>query len=190
MKLQDLKPDAGLYGKLVTGLCELSKFQDAANFLDEMVLGGISPNHVTLNLHVKINNLVIQGLCSENDLNRAFQVYLSTRTRGISVSAKSFSSLVACFCKKGDVHKAFQLLARWCLMGVFQMRTHGMLLISAPHVIPPFGDLGITQQGEKNSFLVDLLLVTIFLRLTVTDGLFTAQGGFAKKVNRLHLDSL
>ncbi|KAF9596457.1 hypothetical protein IFM89_012162 [Coptis chinensis] len=89
MKLQDLKPDAGLYGKLVTGLCELSKFQDAANFLDEMVLGGISPNHV----------------------------YLSTRTRGISVSAKSFSSLVACFCKKGDVHKAFRIVSEMVLDG-------------------------------------------------------------------------
>ncbi|KAF5175665.1 Pentatricopeptide repeat-containing protein [Thalictrum thalictroides] len=117
MKLQGLKPDAGLYGKLITGFCDLSKFRDAANFLDEMILGGISPNRVTWTLHVKIHNMVVQGLCIDNDLNRSFQVYLSMRTRGISIYVETFNSLVSCFCKKGDVHKAARIVSEMVVDG-------------------------------------------------------------------------
>ncbi|XP_051125230.1 pentatricopeptide repeat-containing protein At5g46100 [Andrographis paniculata] len=109
MKLQDLKPDAGLYSKIIIGFCEINKFQKAANFLDEMVLSGITPNRVTWGLHVCIHNRVIQGLCSEGHPNQAFQLYLSLRSRGISVEAKTFESLIHCFCKK-DLYKAVRIV--------------------------------------------------------------------------------
>lgn len=105
MKLQGLKPDAGLYGKIISGLCELNKFQEAANFLDEMVLAGISPNRLTWSIHVRTHNNVILGLC-ETDLSRAFHLYLSMRTRGLTVEPEVFSYLIKGFCKKGDFHKA------------------------------------------------------------------------------------
>lgn len=38
------KPDAGLYGKIIGGLCELGMVNEAANFLDEVVLSGILLN--------------------------------------------------------------------------------------------------------------------------------------------------
>lgn len=116
MKLQGLKPDAGLYGKVITGFCDISKFQEAANFLDEMVLQGISPNRLTWSLHARIHNMVVQGLC-KSGVNRAFQVYLSMRTRGISIEAGTYSSLITCFCKKDDLHKAAHIVEEMVLDG-------------------------------------------------------------------------
>ncbi|XP_057543388.1 pentatricopeptide repeat-containing protein At5g46100-like [Amaranthus tricolor] len=93
MKLQGLKPDVALYNKIINGFVDLNKFQEAANFLDEMVLAGISPNRLTWSTHIKVHNVVIQGL-SESDLNRAFYLYLSMRTRGLTVEPEVFHSLV------------------------------------------------------------------------------------------------
>ncbi|XP_057949935.1 pentatricopeptide repeat-containing protein At5g46100 [Malania oleifera] len=117
MKLQGLKPDAGLYSKLINGFCDIRNFQDAANFLDEMVLEGISPNRVTWSLHVRIHNAVAQGLCTGGGPNRAFQLYLSMRTRGISIDARTFDSLVNCFCKKGDLNKVARIIDEMVLDG-------------------------------------------------------------------------
>lgn len=117
MKLQGLKPDAGLYGKIINGFCNIRKFQEAATYLDEMVLGQISPNRVTWSLHVKLNNMVVQGLCTNGNLNRAFQLYIGMRTRGISIDAGTFDSLVKCFCKKGDLHKAARIFDEMVLDG-------------------------------------------------------------------------
>ena len=105
MKLQGLKPDVALYNKIINGFVDLNKCQEAANFLDEMVLAGISPNRLTWSTHIKVHNVVIQGLC-ESDLNRAFYLYLSMRTRGLTVEPEVFHSLVKGFCKKGDLLKA------------------------------------------------------------------------------------
>ncbi|XP_021765983.1 pentatricopeptide repeat-containing protein At5g46100-like [Chenopodium quinoa] len=109
MKLQGLKPDAALYAKIITGFSDLSRFREAANFLDEMVLAGISPNRLTWSTHVRTHAVVIQGLCVV-DLNRAFHVYLSMRTRGLSVEPEVFSSLIKGFCKKGDLHNVCRIL--------------------------------------------------------------------------------
>ncbi|XP_026448434.1 pentatricopeptide repeat-containing protein At5g46100-like isoform X2 [Papaver somniferum] len=116
MKLQGLRPNVGLYGNLVTCLCECSKFREAANFLDEMVLGKVSPGCVTWSLHIKMHNMVVQGLC-EKDLGRAFQVYLSMRTRGILRNQSTYSSLVACFCSTGDAQKAYRVIHEMVLDG-------------------------------------------------------------------------
>ncbi|XP_010518774.1 PREDICTED: pentatricopeptide repeat-containing protein At5g46100 [Tarenaya hassleriana] len=109
MKLQGLKPDAGLYGKTISGFCGVSKFREAANFLDEMILGGITPNRLTWSIHVRINNEVVRGLCT-SDPSRAFSLYLSMRTRGISVEAETSDSLVKCLCKKRELQKAVQIV--------------------------------------------------------------------------------
>ncbi|KAL2931835.1 hypothetical protein RDABS01_037245 [Bienertia sinuspersici] len=106
MKLQGLKPDVILYAKIITGFSDLGKFQEAANFLEEMVLDGISPNRLTWSIHVRIHYVVIQGLCGI-DLNRAYHLYLSMRTRGLSVEPEVFSSLIKGFCKKGDLDKTY-----------------------------------------------------------------------------------
>lgn len=110
MRLQGLKPNAGLYGKIISGFCAASSYQDAANFIDEMVLGGISPSRATWSLHVRMHNTVVQGLCSNVDSPRAFQLYLSMRTRGISIEIDTFDCLIKCFCKRGDLNKAARIL--------------------------------------------------------------------------------
>ncbi|GJS34374.1 pentatricopeptide repeat-containing protein [Tanacetum coccineum] len=69
MKLQGLKPDAGLCWKIIDLFCNGHKFQEAANFLDEMVFEGIPIKRVTWSLHVKIHNTVVRGLCNANDSN-------------------------------------------------------------------------------------------------------------------------
>lgn len=117
MKLQGLKPDAGLYGKVISGFCNVFKFKEAANFLDEMVLGGVTPNRLTWGLLVRIHNAVVQGLCSSGDQNRAFQLYLSMRTRGISIDMKIFYILVKCISQKGDLHKAYRIVEEMVLDG-------------------------------------------------------------------------
>lgn len=116
MKLQGLKPDAGLYGKIISCFCDNGKYQEAANFLDEMVLGGITPNRLTWSLHIRTHNTVVQGLC-KTDPNRAFQVYLSMRNRSISVDSLTYSSLITCFCKKGDIHKSARIVDELVLDG-------------------------------------------------------------------------
>ncbi|XP_014515199.1 pentatricopeptide repeat-containing protein At5g46100 [Vigna radiata var. radiata] len=117
MRIQGLKPSAGLYGKVISGLCAAGSFQEAANFIDEMVLGGISPNRASWSLHVRMHNMVVQGLCNNVDPPRAFQLYLSLRTRGISVEVGTFDCLVKCFCKRGDLHKAARILDEMVLDG-------------------------------------------------------------------------
>ncbi|KAK3431450.1 hypothetical protein EUGRSUZ_E03144 [Eucalyptus grandis] len=89
MKLQALKPDAGLW----QDHCRLLR-QEGANSLDEMILEGICPNRLTWSIHVRIHNAVVQGLASHGEINRAYQLYLSMRARGISVDASTFSTLV------------------------------------------------------------------------------------------------
>lgn len=117
MKIQNIKPDAGLYSKIINGFCQILNFNEAANFLDEMVLGGITPNRLTWSLHVKMHNTVVQGLSTKKHLDRGFQLYLSMRTRGISVDFETFSILVNCFCKKGDSHKAAHIVDEMVIDG-------------------------------------------------------------------------
>ncbi|KAJ1394029.1 Tetratricopeptide-like helical domain superfamily [Sesbania bispinosa] len=117
MRLQGLKPNAGLYGKIISGLCAARSYQEAANFIDEMVLAGISPNRATWSLHVKMHNMVVHGLCNNIDPSRAFQLYLSMRTRGISIEIGTFDCLIKCFCKRGDLHKAARILEEMALDG-------------------------------------------------------------------------
>lgn len=117
MKIQDLKPDAVLYSKVIDGFCEIGKFQEAANFLDEMVLAGITPNRVTWGLHVRVNNRVVQGLCNSSNFNQAYRLYTCLRSRGITVEAGTFESLIQCYCKKGDVHEAARILGEMVVDG-------------------------------------------------------------------------
>ncbi|VFQ89488.1 unnamed protein product [Cuscuta campestris] len=119
MKLQGLQPDAGLYWNLISLFCESNKFQEAANYLDEMVLGRVTPNRVTWTLHVKMHNTLVQGLVAHagNDPRRAFQLYLSMRSRGISVEEKTFEVLVTCFCEKGDLHKTCRIVEEMAIDG-------------------------------------------------------------------------
>jgi len=117
MRLQGLKPDAGMYGRIISGLCAACSYQEAANFIDEMALGGISPNRASWSFHVRMHNMVVQGLCNNVDPTRAFQLYLSMRTRGISVEIGTFDCLVKCFCKRGDLNKAARILEEMILDG-------------------------------------------------------------------------
>jgi pentatricopeptide repeat protein len=117
MRLQGLKPNSGMYGRIISGLCAESSYQEAANFIDEMVLGGISPNRASWSFHVRMHNMVVQGLCNNIDPPRAFQLYLSMRTRGISVEIGTFDCLVKCFCKRGDLNKAGRILDEMILDG-------------------------------------------------------------------------
>ncbi|GAB2298638.1 hypothetical protein Dimus_032708 [Dionaea muscipula] len=119
MKLQGLKPDAGLYWKIIGGFCDKSKFHEAANFLDEMILGGVSPNRLTWNLHVRSHNTVVQGLCAEGDPKRAFHLYLSMRTRGISIEPKTYNKLIQCLCNTRDLLKACRIVDEMVVDGCF-----------------------------------------------------------------------
>ncbi|KAK1325418.1 Pentatricopeptide repeat-containing protein [Acorus calamus] len=110
MRLQGFKPDAGMYGKLVGCLCGSRRFREAANYLDEMVLSGVSPNKVTRPVHVRMHNGVVRGLCEENDLNRAYSQYLCMQTRGVAVDAETFSCLVGCLSKAGDLNRAARVV--------------------------------------------------------------------------------
>lgn len=106
MRLQGRKPDAGLFGKLIVGLCDAGRATEAANYLDEMVLAGVQPNRVTWSLHVRINVAVVTALCVKGEVGRAFQVYQSMRTRGISTEPSTFHLLVEFFSKKNHLEKA------------------------------------------------------------------------------------
>uniref|UniRef100_A0A7N0UG59 Pentatricopeptide repeat-containing protein n=1 Tax=Kalanchoe fedtschenkoi TaxID=63787 RepID=A0A7N0UG59_KALFE len=117
MKLQGLKPDAGLYQKIITMFYDSKKFQEAANFLDEMILSGISPNRLTWSLHVRVHNMVVRGLGIGGDIDRAFQLYLSMRTRGISIESPTFDFFVSYFCHKGDLHKAARIMEEMIIDG-------------------------------------------------------------------------
>ncbi|KAJ3670689.1 hypothetical protein LUZ60_008115 [Juncus effusus] len=119
MRLQGKKPDTGLFSKIIIGLCNSGRAKESANYLDELVISNISPNRVTWSLHVKIHNMVILGLCEKRELARAFQVYQSTRTRGISVEPTTFKILVEYLCSKRDNERAsrvvFDMLTERCL---------------------------------------------------------------------------
>uniref|UniRef100_A0A0E0N0J8 Pentatricopeptide repeat-containing protein-mitochondrial domain-containing protein n=3 Tax=Oryza TaxID=4527 RepID=A0A0E0N0J8_ORYRU len=96
MRLQGRKPDAGLFGRAL----------EASNYLDEMNFAGIRPNRLTWSLHGRINDAVVTALCSKGEVVRAFQVYQSMRTRGISTKPTTFHLLVECLSKKNNLEKA------------------------------------------------------------------------------------
>ncbi|XP_021294893.1 pentatricopeptide repeat-containing protein At5g46100 [Herrania umbratica] len=131
MKLQGLQPDAGLFGKVISGFCDVDKFTKAANFLDEMVLGRTLPNRLTWSLHVRIYNMVVRGLCTKSDLSRAFLLYLSMRTRGISVEAGTFETLMKSFCEKGDLQKAARIVDEMLIDGCIPEEGAWGTLVSA-----------------------------------------------------------
>ncbi|KAL5227597.1 hypothetical protein ABZP36_015862 [Zizania latifolia] len=110
MHVQGRKPDAGLFGKLIVGLCDAGRAVEAANYLDEMILAGIQPNRVTWSLHARINDAVVTTLCAKGEVGRAFRVYQSMRTRGISTEPRTFHLLVECFSKKNDLEKAARVV--------------------------------------------------------------------------------
>ncbi|GMY18989.1 pentatricopeptide repeat-containing protein At5g46100 [Fagus crenata] len=78
-------PDSYTYGTLINGLCRFGKIGKAKELFKEMET---------------------KCLCTNGDPNRAFQLYLSMRSRGISINTGTFDSLVECFCERGDLHKA------------------------------------------------------------------------------------
>ncbi|KAF0917407.1 hypothetical protein E2562_017856 [Oryza meyeriana var. granulata] len=106
MRLQGRKPDAGLFSKLIVGLCDAGRAVEAANYLDEMILAGIEPNRLTWSLHGRINDAVVTALCAKGEVGRAFRVYQSMRTRGISTEPRTFHLLVECLSKKNNLEKA------------------------------------------------------------------------------------
>ncbi|KAJ8458517.1 hypothetical protein OPV22_031446 [Ensete ventricosum] len=102
---------------------------EAANYLDEMVLSGITPNRVTWNLHVRINNTVVVGLCAAGDSGRALRVHQSMKSRGISTEPETFSRLVDCYSKKAGVHKAARVVSEMLLEGCVPTReTWGVVI--------------------------------------------------------------
>ncbi|KAJ6416645.1 hypothetical protein OIU84_002501 [Salix udensis] len=115
--IKALSKNSGTIGAAFEIFREMPKAWEAATYLDEMILGQISPNRVTWSLHVKLNNTVVQGLCTNGNLNRAFQLYLGMRTRGISIDVGTFDSLVKCFCKRGDLHKSVRIFDEMVLDG-------------------------------------------------------------------------
>ncbi|PPD77293.1 hypothetical protein GOBAR_DD25779 [Gossypium barbadense] len=131
MKLQGLQPDAGLYGKIISGFCDVNKFEEAAHFLDEMVLDRILPNRLTWSLHVRIHNMVVQGLCTKSDLSRAFKLYLSMRTRAISVEIATFEILMKSFFKDGDLHKAARIVDEMLIDGCTPKEGEWSMLLGA-----------------------------------------------------------
>ncbi|KAK6283835.1 hypothetical protein POUND7_002787 [Theobroma cacao] len=128
---REMPNHAGLYGKVISGFCDVDKFKEAANFLDEMVLGRTSPNRLTWSLHVRIYNMVVRGLCTKSDLSRAFLLYLSMRTRGISVEAGTFEALMKSFCKKGDLQKAARIVDEMLIDGCIPEEGAWGTLVSA-----------------------------------------------------------
>ena len=61
--------------------------------------------------------MVVQGLCTNGDPNRAFQLYLTMQSRGLSINTGTFDSLVECFCKRGDLHKAARIVDEMVIDG-------------------------------------------------------------------------
>ncbi|KAL6349814.1 hypothetical protein AAG906_001701 [Vitis piasezkii] len=92
-------PNMITYSTLVHGLCKEGKLQEVVEILNMMRLQGLRPD---AGLYGKIIT---------------FQLYLSMRTRGISIDAKTFDSLVNYFCNKGDLHKAAHLVDEMVLDG-------------------------------------------------------------------------
>ncbi|KAI5326657.1 hypothetical protein L3X38_035731 [Prunus dulcis] len=87
MKLQDMKPDAGLYGKWYR-------------------------TYVVVAIQIELVSCIFFFFWS-----RPCQLYLSMRTRGISIDMKTFDTLVKCISKKGGLHKAYQIVDEMVLDG-------------------------------------------------------------------------
>uniref|UniRef100_A0A2N9G090 Pentacotripeptide-repeat region of PRORP domain-containing protein n=1 Tax=Fagus sylvatica TaxID=28930 RepID=A0A2N9G090_FAGSY len=105
------RPNMITYSTLIHGLCKEGKLREALEILDRMKLQGLKPDAGL------IYNMVVQGLCTNGDPNRAFQLYLSMRSRGISINTGTFDSLVECFCKRGDLHKAARIVDEMVIDG-------------------------------------------------------------------------
>ncbi|CAI9783686.1 unnamed protein product [Fraxinus pennsylvanica] len=93
IRSKGIEPNVYTYSSIMNGLCKNGdgNHNGAVEVLDRMKVQGLKPDA-----------RIVQGLCAEDNLNCAFQLDTSVRSRRISVESNTFESLVHCACKKGD----------------------------------------------------------------------------------------
>ncbi|KAL5219809.1 hypothetical protein ABZP36_024522 [Zizania latifolia] len=103
VKERDL-PNAITYRSVIDGLYKEGQLSEAMEVLDRMRLQG--RKHDAGLFGKWISTAVVTALCAKDEVGRAFRVYQSMRTRGISTEPRTFHLPVQCFSKKNNLEKA------------------------------------------------------------------------------------
>lgn len=105
MEKEEYVPDAVIYTKMISGLCEASLFEEAVDFLHRMRSNSCLPNVVTY-------TTLLGGLLKKRQLGRCKRIINMMVTEGFAPSLPMLNSLVHGFCTLGDHVYAYKLLKK------------------------------------------------------------------------------
>ncbi|XP_050372402.1 pentatricopeptide repeat-containing protein At1g06710, mitochondrial [Argentina anserina] len=102
---EEFLPNAVVYTKMISGLCEASLFDEALDFLSRMRCDSCVPNVVTY-------RTLLCGCLRKNQLGRCKRIISMMITEGCYPSPSIFNSLVHAYCRSGDYSYAYKLLKK------------------------------------------------------------------------------
>ncbi|XP_078153129.1 pentatricopeptide repeat-containing protein At5g03800-like [Carex rostrata] len=106
------RAEANIFNPLLKGLCSENRISDAvAMVFNKMPKLGCTPNVISY-------NTIIDGLCKEGTISKAFSVFEKMLSVGIVPNVVTYSSLIDGLCKEGAISKAFSLFERMLSEGI------------------------------------------------------------------------
>ncbi|WVZ19178.1 hypothetical protein V8G54_006500 [Vigna mungo] len=102
---EEFVPDTVFYNRMLSGLCEASRFEEAMQILDRMRLNSCIPNVVTY-------RTLVSGCLWKGQLGRCKRILSMMMTEGCNPNREMFNSLVHAFCKSRDYSYAYKLFRK------------------------------------------------------------------------------
>ncbi|XP_047162215.1 pentatricopeptide repeat-containing protein At1g06710, mitochondrial [Vigna umbellata] len=102
---EDFVPDTVFYNRMLSGLCEASRFEEAMQILDRMRLNSCIPNVITY-------RTLVSGCLGKGQLGRCKRILSMMMTEGCYPNREMFNSLVHAFCKSRDYSYAYKLFRK------------------------------------------------------------------------------
>jgi len=102
---EEFVPDTVFYNRMVSGLCEASRFEEAMEILDRMRSNSCIPNVVTY-------RILVSGCLRKMQLGRCKRILSMMITEGCYPNREMFNSLVHAFCKSRDYSYAYKLFKK------------------------------------------------------------------------------
>lgn len=103
-------PDTVFYNRMVSGLCEASRFEEAMDILNRMRSNSCIPNVVTY-------RILLSGCLRKGQLGRCKRILSMMITEGCYPNREMFNSLVHAYCKSRDYSYAYKLFKRMLKCG-------------------------------------------------------------------------
>ncbi|CAI0397200.1 unnamed protein product [Linum tenue] len=139
---EEFKPDTVLFTNMISGLCEVSQFEVAMDFLTRMRVYSCIPNVLTF-------RIMLCGCLKKKQLGRCKRIISMMITEGCYPSPAIFNSLVHAYCKSGDYAYAYKLLKKMPKCGCQPGYVVYNIFIGSICGIQEMPDMSVLELAEK-----------------------------------------